>query len=235
MAELPFHLKTLEPLPGALDILRFFGDHDEETADVDEICDALGLSDRRFSKAMRRLVTKGYVQMDGDQVYRLTDQGDSAVDELSEYDAEAGGGDESSESDTPPKGEWVSRRMIMVTPQNLVANQPVNIVVGFHQAAATSLMPGMADIVVRVSSENGEPQTPEDAVFSLSNGTAQQAIQVTPAAYNQMRLKFQVFQVGAINPEDIDEAGGMYVDIPVVASGRTDQMTAYGTDIRINI
>ena len=56
MAELPFHLKTLEPLRGALDILRFFGVIDSPTADAEAIKDTLGLSDRAMPKAIRRLV-----------------------------------------------------------------------------------------------------------------------------------------------------------------------------------
>lgn len=90
MAELPFHLKTIEPLPGALDILRYLGTLDSFTADADDICDSLDLSDRRFSKAIRRLVTKEYVVMDGDMVYRLTEQGQGAVEEIADFDAEMG-------------------------------------------------------------------------------------------------------------------------------------------------
>ncbi|HRL14494.1 MAG TPA: winged helix DNA-binding protein, partial [Aggregatilineales bacterium] len=73
--ELPFHLQTLEPLPGALDIIRFLGALDEPHADVEAICETLDMSDRRFNKAIRRLVTKGYVQMVGDMRFVIDREG----------------------------------------------------------------------------------------------------------------------------------------------------------------
>jgi Mn-dependent DtxR family transcriptional regulator len=82
-------LQTLEPLTGALDIIRYFGTLEEMTAETSEIQRSLGLSDRSFDKAIRRLVTKGYVQMDGSRVYRLTEQGQRAVEELAAYDQSA--------------------------------------------------------------------------------------------------------------------------------------------------
>ena len=48
-----------------------------------------GLSERGFGKHIRRLVTAGYVVMDGNQIYRLTTKGGEVADELAEYDANA--------------------------------------------------------------------------------------------------------------------------------------------------
>jgi predicted transcriptional regulator len=256
--ELPFHLKTIEPLPGALDILRLFGELEEPFASSDTIIDELDLSDRRFSKAIRRLVTKGYLQMDGDQTYRLTEQGQSAVEELQEYDDATGGGlperaessdeapDEEAVEDEPGVAEspvddavvaeaepqFTKRRMVLAVPQTLAAGKPVNAVIGFYDSAEMS---GTAEMVVRVSVLNGEPQTPEDAIFSLSSGSAQQAVQIVPGAYTQVRVKIEAYQLGD-NPGEIESVGGMYVDLPVVSGDApTTDLTAYGTDIQVAV
>jgi hypothetical protein len=280
--ELPFHLKTIEPLPGALDIIRYFGSIDSDTADVEEICDMLELSDRRFHKAIRRLVTKGYVMMDGDMIYRLTEQGLRAWDELSAYDDATGGGlvlpdfeivggeeeeltlepapdflsdlvppeistpeiapdflsdlvpPESSipePAPAPALPQTVSRRMIVALPQTLVANQPADVVIGFHQAAQPS---APTNVVVRLSVVNGHPATPEDIIFSLGDDQSHQTIQIIPGMYDQVRVKSQVMQMeddfGAVN-----DAGGMYVDVPVSIDMAAGQLVAYGTDINLTV
>jgi DNA-binding MarR family transcriptional regulator len=230
MAELPFHLKTIEPLPGALDILRYFGGLDTTTASADDICDDLDLSDRRFSKAIRRLVTKGYVQMDGEMGYRLTDQGRGAVEELATYDAE--GGDDAADGGRD-EVEGVERYMTLAVPQPLIANRPTSIVVGIYEAEDGQTLEETADMVVRLSVLNGEPQNPEDEVFQLTDAAAHRTFTVTPGAFTKMRIKVQVFQLGD-NPGDIDLVGGMYVDEDVAASvGDPPQIFGYGTTLSL--
>lgn len=231
--DLPFHLKTLQPLKGALDILRYFGTIDSDTADADEICDVLNLSDRGFNKAMRRLVTKGYVSMDDDMYYRLTDQGETSVEELNAYDEATGGGLSSGGASRPasPAPRAMTRRMVIAVPNQLVAGQPAQVVVGFSPAQ----MPGSTEMVVRLSVVNGEPQTPEDALFSLTSDAAHQTLEVKPGRYNKVRIKLEAVQLGP-NPSDFNSAGGMYVDIPVLASGANGtELAAYGTDISISL
>jgi len=231
--ELPFYLKTLEPLPGALDILRYFGQLDSETADSEEIADVLELSDRRFSKAIRRLVTKGYVMMDGDQVYRLTDQGSDAVEELTAYDEATGGGlhvEASVAEPAAPEVTTIVRRMIAAIPQSLVAAQPTDITIGFHPAT----MQSNVELAVRVSLVNGQPDTPEDILFTLSNDTASQSVSITPGLYDRVRVRLQAVQLGP-NPGDYNPSGGMYVDVPVTAEGNVGAPAAYGTDINLQL
>jgi hypothetical protein len=57
--ELPYHLRTLEPLTGALDIMRALRQEPDMLAAVDTLLDQLELSERAFGKAIRRLVTQG--------------------------------------------------------------------------------------------------------------------------------------------------------------------------------
>lgn len=232
MHDLPFHLKTLEPLPGALDILRFFGQMDADTADADEIADSLGLSQRSASKAIRRLVTKGYMMMDGDMIYRLTEQGHNAVEELAAFDDSNGTGIALSRPQSPVQPSAfsnVTRRMVLALPGTLVAEQEASVVVGFHAAP----MPESVELVVRLSVVNGQPEKPEDLIFSLSDQQTHQALDILPGRFDQVRLRAEVIQLGP-NPGDFNKAGGMYVDVPVSAAERNDHhLTAYGTDITL--
>ena len=235
-AELPFHLKTLEPLRGALDIIRFLDGIDEPTADADVICDTLDLSDRSFSKAIRRLVTKGYVVMDGELIYRLTDQGTEAAQELNVYDEATGGGlGEMVASDGGgTEQQTVNRRFIVALPGRVVAGQPSELIIGVHDAASSG-MSGTAEMVARVSIVNGQPETPEDVLFSLGDGATKQSLEITPARYTEMRIRVNVFQLGD-NPGEIHTAGGMYIDVPVTSeTAGQAPLTAFGTDIQIVI
>lgn len=270
MAELPFHLKTLEPLTGALDILRFFGTVDVASMSTDVITSTLGLSERAASKAIRRLVTKNYIQMDPDQTYRLSEKGNEAVEELAEYDEATGGGlelpdefyiggdDEEEDAlelvlaelpiDLPegivppsqpeklaspaaPVAKKIARRMVLAVPQPLVANQPFDVLVGFHEAPPDEQLPNTAQLVIRLSVVNGEPEAPEDALFALSNAHAHHAIQVTPGRYKEVRIRLEAYQMGASG--GIDEIGGMYVDVPVTESGQSGQWAAFGADVAL--
>jgi DNA-binding MarR family transcriptional regulator len=235
MAELPFHLKTIESLPGALDIIRLLGDYDEHTADADEICNALDLSDRRFSKAIRRLVTKGYVVMDGDMVYRLSEQGEEAAGELVTYDEEAGNEplkpDTSARSSGGPKA--VERHLVLALPQTLTANAATNIVVGFSEAENGNMLENPADLVLRVSVINGEPQSPDDTLVKLANSATQQAFEIVPGAFKQVRVRIEVLQLDNFSG-DINRAGGMYVDVDVTPQQVANDMIAYSANVALS-
>jgi DNA-binding MarR family transcriptional regulator len=226
--ELSFQLQTLEPLTGALDIIRYLGSIEAISADADEIGEALDLSERTFSKAIKRLVTKGYVQMDNNRSYRLTEQGNRAVEELAAYDESA------PERGTagPAHSQSLSRRLVLAVPRTLVAGQPAAAVVGFHPASDGQSTSRPADMVVRLSAINGEPKTPEDTVIELADEPAQHTFRVKADAFSQMRIKVQVFQLGP-NPDDISVSGGMYVDVDVQPAGTNAALVAYGTDVTI--
>jgi hypothetical protein len=224
--ELPFHLQTLEPLPGALDIIRFLGARGEPDADVDAICQALDMSDRRFNKAIRRLVTKGYVQMVGDMTYTLTRDGRAAATTLAQYDG-------TFEPSTPAapveaSGETTAR-LVVAVPKMLTAQRPNKVIVGIDgDGISTS-----GELVVRLSVLNGDPFQPVDAIFTLEGEPIQYVYEVTPDAFDQVRIRVQVYQLGP-NPDDISVSGGLYVDAGV--SGSTAggaPMIAYGSDIKV--
>jgi predicted transcriptional regulator len=229
MPELPFHLKTIEPVPGALDILRYLGALDQPYADAYTICDTLGLSDRGFSKAIKRLVTKGYVQMDGDRIYRLTQQGNLAVEELAAFDEESPGYSANSAS----RNVVVERHLVMVVPRIVVAGQATDVQIGFTSAANGSVS-APADVVVRLSVVNGEPSRDQVLSYQLSGGAAHKVVSIQAGRYTQIRIKAQVFQIGP-NEDDINPAGGMYVDVYVAASAdeADSRLIAYGADVSL--
>src|SRR5262245_24549685 len=114
--ELSYQLQTLEPLTGAFDIIRYLGKlGDSVAAYGEEIQDELSLSDRSFDKAIRRLSTKQYIQMDTNRAYRLTERGQSAFEELTAYD-EAG----PASKETKTAALAITRRLVAVLPKTLV-------------------------------------------------------------------------------------------------------------------
>ncbi|NWF70567.1 MAG: hypothetical protein HXY40_15880 [Chloroflexi bacterium] len=225
--ELPFHLKTLPP--EALDVIRYFtAVGDDQAADVDAICEGTGLSERGFSKAIKRLVTKGYAQMESGRVYRLTDQGVNAAQELSEYDASA-----PVEKESGGSYETFSRRLLLAAPPVLVANQPTTIVVGFDAADPDESLLNPAELVVRLSVLNGEPKAPHDEIFALDDDAAHARFAVTPGNHSKLRLRLQVFQLGP-NPDDINAAGGMYVDLDIGANSQASRsLLAFATTVPV--
>ena len=221
---LPNHLRTL--LPNALDVLRYYHTAGVMTASIDDICQGVGLTERGFGKAIRSLVTRGYVVMDGNQIYRLTENGGEAAAEVASYDADSDDTDMVSEAESAS----VERRLVLVLPEKLVAGQPTNITVGFEAQPEQS---SESDIVTRLTVVNGEPATPEEGSLILDSSAATQSFVVTAGRYTQARIKLEIYQLGP-NPDDIAVAGGMYADIDVVAGGEGGGLVAYGADITIN-
>jgi predicted transcriptional regulator len=226
--ELPFHLKTLPP--EALDILRYFTSLEETTAHASQITEGSNLTDRGFGKAIRRLVTKGYVAMDGEQVYRLTDHGRRAIEELAEYDVTAP--EDSQESDAEPDSHL--RRLMVGVPQPLVAGQDVNVFVGFNEAPDEDVLIKSVELIVRVSMLHGEPASAKESPFSLDNDAARQVFEVTAGYYKQARVRVQVFQPSK-SSEEIESLGGLYVDVDVVPSAARSQMTAFGANLHVSV
>jgi hypothetical protein len=225
--DLPFHLKALPP--EALDVLRYYGTLNEPVAHAVVIGDEVGLSDRTFGKVIRRLVTKGYLQMDGDQAYRLSESGQDAVEELLSFDATFPAEKNARKA---PVAEKVSRRMVLVTPRPLRSGEAANIFVGFEAAEPEQTLDAAADVVIRLSLMNAEPSRPQESSLELENASTHRTFTVTAGSYNKARIKVQAFQLGP-NPDDIVVAGGMYVDVDVVAASGpgTPSLAAYKADV----
>jgi hypothetical protein len=225
--DLPFHLKALPP--EALDVLRYFGTLNDPVAHAMLITDEVGLSDRTFGKVIRRLVTKGYLQMDGEQAYRLSESGQDAVDELLEFDAEFPA--EKSARKAPVE-EKVSRKMVLVIPQTLKSGAATTFHIGFNPAANGQNLDDTAEVVIRVSLVNAEPTRPQEATLNVQNEAVHKSFTLTPGTLDKARVKVQAFQLGP-NPDDIAVAGGLYVDLNVADDTASAPMAAFAADITL--
>jgi hypothetical protein len=232
--DMPYHLRTLPP--EALDILRFYRRLNARSAHADDIIDGADLSDRGFGKAIRRLVTKNYLVMDGDQVYRLSDMGQRAVEELGSYDlnpSEASA--ESSEEDEEMVGyepRQIRRHLVLVAPRMLRAGQPTNVYVGFDDADDDEILFSPLEVILRLNVLHGEPADATETSLVVENRAVHQTFEVTAGSYQQARIRVEVCQ---FNEEllDFDGCGGLYADLPVGDDGIDTSLAAYGADLEL--
>jgi predicted transcriptional regulator len=213
------HLRKLESLPGALEIIRYLDESDTGYADMDDITYDLDMSSRRFGKATRRLVTNGYIQMRSDYVYELTQKGKESADELRQYDEAA-----------PDDSDSLTRPVLLAVPRNLIAGQTSPLILGMP---ADRDFPGTLDLVLRV-----EPIHAELGAFNemVQVGTDEFVTEttITPGNRTQARLRVQVFHLKD-NGNDLAMCGGMYIDVAVLEEGDTGEMIAYSTDIEFDV
>lgn len=220
-AQLPLHLMKLESLPSALDILRYLGEK-QGAADMEEVCGALGISEIRFSKAIRRLVTTGYLSVRSDYSYELTSKGQESAEELAIFDAENDG---KSRADG-----MIERFAYLGVPRHLVSGQSAPLIVGIASDEYQQLQ-APADLVLRITGMFAQ-LTSQDEMLKLDNHSARLALEVMPQNYSQARIKLQVFQLSP-DGEDLTSCGGMYVDVDVMAEGTNGELIAYRTPIQL--
>lgn len=220
--EMPYNLQTLPQ--EAIDILRYYARLDSDSAHADAIVDGAGLSDRGFGKGIRRLVTKNYVAMSSDQVYRLTEQGRRVIEEVKNYSGDLTG--------TSSNGEarFLRRHLVVVAPRTLPADHPVEIALGFAEADEDEYLNEPAELLLRLSLVNGEPRRPQETQFKLTNRDMQQSFEITAGRFTAARIRVEVCQYR----EDGDEyefCGGMFVDLPVATSADSGDKVAYGSEV----
>lgn len=225
--ELPFHLRALPP--EALDVLRFYGRWSRPVAYADEIISNVGLTERTFGKVVRRLVTKGYLQMDGDQAYRLSNNGRNALNDLLQHDVNAPAGESTAAQSIEVQS--ITRRAVLIAPQPLISGTEAALQVGFEPAAEGQSAALTLNVVVRVSVINGEPSRTQEAHLNLSDSHVSHSFTVIAGAQRPLRVRVQVFQLDD-SGENITIAGGMYVDLDVAATAPAiEPLAAYGCDV----
>ena len=221
MPELSIELKKLETLRGAFDIIRYLSE-DDTPAVAEDICDDLDMSDRRFGKAIKRLVTRSYVQMNSDYAYFLTQRGIDAAEELAAFDA--GGG-----AKRATNSNKVMRRLLIALPRQLTAGKTTDLFIGIESDTEKSLETP-PDIVLRVGAIHALLSGNNDEIMKLNNSAITQTLQLTPEMYTQVRVKVQIFQI-APNGEDITMCGGLYVDVNVGTDDTQDGLVAYASEL----
>ena len=225
--DMPHHLRTLPP--EALDILRYFHTLSASSAHAEQIIKGAGLSDRGFGKAIRRLVTKNYLVMDGEQVYRLSDNGKRVVAELNNYDENAPEEEETPESDEP---RFVTRHLVLVTPRVLQAGQPTNMFVGFDDADDDEVVNAPFEVILRLSVLHGEPDETKETSLVVENRAAHQVFEVTAGQYTQMRVRVQVCQLQDGEAEQ-DACSGLYADLSVGIGEVDTSLIAFGANLML--
>ena len=243
--DMPYHLRTLPP--EALDILRFYRRLNARSAHAEDIIEGADLSDRGFGKAIRRLVTKNYLVMDGEQVYRLSDMGQRAVEELSGYDQNPAEdsyayleADADASADAEEESEMVSsyeprqirRRLVLVTPRRLRAGQPTNVYVGFDAAEDDEYLFSPQEVMLRLNVVHGEPQEATVTSLVLENRAVHQTIEVTAGDHQQARIRVEVCQFDG-DTLDAEACGGLYADLPVSDDTVDATLTAFGADLML--
>lgn len=216
MAELPMDLKKLETVRGAFDILKYLYEQPDYAADGDDVMDELEISTRRFDKAKRRLVTRSYIQMRSDYIYELTPKGIDSAEALLAFEGKG----KADSADT------IERQLVMVLPRNFVYGQSSPLRIGIEPNNDYS---DSANLIVRLN--------PTHATLGEFNEMAQldadalmMDTTITPEAYDQARIKVEVYQLSA-DGSDFNELGGMYVDVHVLPEGETGEDIAYSTNL----
>jgi predicted transcriptional regulator len=222
MDEMPYSLQTLPP--EAVDILRYYADAGVDSAHADSIIDGASLSERGFGKGIRRLVTKNYVAMSTDQVYRLTDAGRRVLEELKTTDSDSPRGSSQQEA------RFVRRHLVLVAPETLAADQMTEVTLGFADAEDDEYLNAPASLLLRLSLVNGEPHLPRAAAVTLTNRQMQQKFEISAGRYAHARVRVEVCQYQN-DGDDFDFCGGMYVDLPVSTDANNAALQAYGVDV----
>lgn len=221
--DMPYNLQALPP--EAIDILRYFASFGTDSAHADAIVEGTGLTERGFGKGIRRLVTKSYVFMSSDQVYRLTDSGRRVLDEVKSYS-----GSTTTRPSSPAEARFLRRRLVLVAPRTLPAGQAVEIGVGFDEADDNEYLNAPANMLLRLSMINGDPQQPLETPVMLTNRHMQESFKVTAGSYTSARIRVEVCQYRD-DGDEFDFCGGMYVDLPVTAGEADPYSSAYGIDV----
>lgn len=214
MAELPLELKKLETVRGAFEIMKYLYNKPNRSADGDDIMDDLELSSRRFDKAKRRLVTRNYIQMQGDYVYELTRKGVESAEVLIQYDNEGGS----------HEAAGITRQLALVLPRNFVYGKTSPLKIGIEP---NDEFTDIASLIIRLTpihAQLGE----YNEMATLDSGALIIETSITPEAYDKARIKVEVYQM---QDDDFAELGGMYVDIMIVEDGDTGSDYAYTTDL----
>lgn len=220
MAELPMDLRKLETVRGAFEILKYLYKQPDHAADGDDVMDDLELSSRRFDKAKRRLVTRSYIQMRSDYIYELTPKGIESAESLLAHD-DTNGDNEAS---------GLQRQLVLALPRNFVYGTTSPLRVGIE---ANDNFDDTANLIVRIAPTNatlGE----YNEMTSIGSDALLLETTITPEAYDQARIKVEVYQLST-GGDDFNELGGMYVDVVVLPEGDTGEEIAYATHLTFNI
>lgn len=217
---LPFELTVLPP--HALDILRFLGERDNYAAFDGEIVEALALSDRGFGKAIRRLVTKEYVEMQYDGSYVLSRIGVEAAEAIAAHDEEALAEtdleaddldtmlDDEDEGEAEPI-EPVTRNVIVVYPRHFKVGRPGYVFLRVDVPALEGpALQQPAELMVELHADVAVDPARHEMRVPLDEAGQSVRFMLTPTAAGRFDARVEVYQVSGL---DTLEAGQFELDL----------------------
>jgi DNA-binding MarR family transcriptional regulator len=250
MSLLPNDLQKLPPQ--ALDVIRYLSTHDDQGT-VGEIIEGTGLTKRGFRKAIRRLVTRFYVDMPEQDFYRLTANGQQAAEDLRAYDGESGPGgvptapyededdeeiEETEETEAAPPVDIPrhARRLSMLVPKELVIRSSVTLRAGFDAPAAGDPValrtPGR--VILRLSAPGCDVAPVERPLeVGVSAPAGPVSFRVTPRQEGSVQFKIEAYQLVA--SEEIHPVGAMFFDLNVAGFPTPDsgEVKALGAVVQL--
>jgi hypothetical protein len=219
--------------PQALDVLRYLSQQ-EEGASTEAIVQGTGLGDRAFGKAIRRLVTRHYVDMPSPEFYRLTESGKRAAKELGDYDT----GPIATIPPVPATSTVIyhERRLSILITQELVIRTTAVLMAGFDMPGdgkAPLKQPGR--VILRVSAPGCDVvpvERPLEVAIDRAVGPVQ--FRLTPRQEGTVRVKVEAYQL--VTLQQIVPLGGMYFDIRVAGfpTPKSSEFQALGAVIKMH-
>ena len=201
---LPFELTTLPPQ--ALDVLRYMGRTQRDQADTDDIMNGTGQTERSFSKAIKRLVTKNYMTMDAARVYHITPKGYKAIEDVLAHD------EVEPPTESAPDEDIIRYDLCVIVPDAVKSREKNTLMLGLEPEPGEGI-PTHADVILRLEVVGGEVEPNEFmAPVSPDLPVLMAEFTVTPTAtFGDIRLRVEAFQT--LRMDEIEEIGGMYFDI----------------------
>lgn len=224
--ELPYELKTLPP--HAIDVIQFLDQQPEGHADAVAICEGANLSNRAFGKAIRRLVTRNYLNMDAAGFYRLTPEGRKAAKLFAEVSAEEPADEEPADEEAAP---ITPRRLTIVIPKTLSAGAPAQLYAGIDRPQAsqrgvpTSLVLRLEGVNCNISPAEHTLEVPPDSAAAPAAST------LTALQSGQGRVRVRAYQL--VREDKVEEVGGMYFDFLTDDVNSAD-LQAISTDLNLH-
>ena len=211
MIELPPDLRKLPSK--ALDVLRFLGTQ-PDGASVDAIIEGTGLSSRGCRKAIRRLVTRYYLDMPEREYYTLSARGQEAVQTLREFDGADAAPAPPEDAARPNPNH--ARRLSIFLPKALAVGLAAKFQVGFGPALeASAPLRQAARLMLRVDVPHCDVQ-PTEHMLEIADGqgaVGPVSFRVQARRAQTARVKLLVYQQSAAS--EWLPLGGMFFDLDV--------------------
>ncbi len=217
---LPFELTTMPEQ--ALDILRYMGRIQVDNIHADALMNGLGMSERSFSKGIKRLVTKSYMAMDEARYYRVTQKGYQAIEDIANYDATA-------PADSGKHYATLAYDLCAVVPLPSTFNQSSRWLLGIEpDSMEMEALSEPTPILLRLTADGGDVSPAELTLTVTPEAPSQFAELSLTAHQTPMRLRIEVFQLMEMNEPYV--SGGMYFDVDL---SPTSQQRALHTTISV--